>query len=394
VRGLAACPASAIPDLQAAVGQALDRRLRRGTVRPIAVALSGGGDSLALTLIAAAWARAAGRPLLVLTVDHRLQPASAEWTAACATTAERLGAGFRALVWEGEKPTSGLPAAARAVRHALIADAAREARASVVLMGHTADDVAEARRMRAAGSTTPDPREWGPSPAWPEGRGVFLLRPLLGLARSDLRAWLTSRGETWIDDPANDDLRFARARARRSGGPAPVRPEPVDAADLARACQDDGVGGLGVARALLRAAPTDAARRFVSAACVCAGGTARPPAGARVERLLARLAGHAAFTSGLAGARVAADASQVRFTREPGEAARGGLLPLRLAAGETGVWDGRFEVSTDAPVEVRAGRRGAPVAVGVDGEVREVRLAALVHGRLLAACGAVEREPA
>ena len=159
----------------------LDRRLRPESRRPVAVAFSGGGDSLALLLAAAEWSGAAGRDLLVLTVDHQLQPDSAAWTRACATTAARLGVTFRALSWTGEKPATGLAAAARTARHGLLADAARAAGARVVLMGHTADDILEARLMRARGSTTPEPREWSPSPAWPEGRGVFLLRPLLGL---------------------------------------------------------------------------------------------------------------------------------------------------------------------------------------------------------------------
>src|SRR5213079_1546584 len=127
-----------------------------------------------------------------------------------------LGHPFRALGWSGDKPTTGLPAAARAARHALLADAAREAGARAILMGHTADDILEARLMRAEGSTTPDPREWTPSPAWPQGRGVFLLRPLLDLRRADLRRWLSARGETWIDDPANEDASYARPRARQA----------------------------------------------------------------------------------------------------------------------------------------------------------------------------------
>src|SRR5690349_1437499 len=80
----------------------LDRRLLGDSPRPIAVALSGGGDSVALTLIADAWAREVGRALLILTVDHRLQADSAAWTQGCAELARRLGRPFRALAWEGE----------------------------------------------------------------------------------------------------------------------------------------------------------------------------------------------------------------------------------------------------------------------------------------------------
>ncbi len=214
---VAEAPAPAATDLRETVGEVLDRRLLRDCAQPVAVALSGGGDSLALLLLATGWARAAGRPLLVLTVDHRLRVESAAWTEGCAVTARRLGHPFRALAWTGDKPATGLPAAARAARHALLADAAREAGARVILMGHTADDdLREAGLMRAEGSTTPDPREWTPSPAWPQGRGVFLLRPMLGVRRAHIRDWLTARGERWIDDPANEDAAYARPRARRA----------------------------------------------------------------------------------------------------------------------------------------------------------------------------------
>ena len=71
----------------AAVGGVLDQRLDSQSSRPIAVALSGGGDSVALLLAAGAWARAHGRPLVALTVDHRLQAASGAWTQACAALA-------------------------------------------------------------------------------------------------------------------------------------------------------------------------------------------------------------------------------------------------------------------------------------------------------------------
>lgn len=400
--------------LAAAVQQGLDRRLLSASPAPIAVALSGGGDSLALTLIAADWARAHGRRLLILTVDHRLSARSAAWTGACAATAHRLGAGFHALAWEGDKPTTGLPAAARAARHRLIANAARAAGAKVVLMGHTASDRLEAAAMRQAGATTPSPREWGPSPAWPEGRDLFLLRPLLTRTRADIRAWLTARNETWIEDPANDDTRFARARARAglTGKEGDDLTAPRDLAHLARATADLA-GGLVVPRDALREAP----QAFVAAACLCAAGTARPPRGDRLSRLAEALKGEGDLTATLAGARIEADDRQVRFLRDAG---RAGLTPLTLAAGETGVWDGRFEITADHPITIQAmaghaaglpaaqravlqrlpvgARATLPLTVGEGSpmlaKLPGVAARPLALDRLLAACGAVAQEPA
>ena len=234
-------------------------------------------------------------------------------------------------------------------------------------MGHTADDLLEAEAMRAAGSSTPSPREWAPSPAWPEGRGVFLLRPMIRVRRQPLRKWLCARGETWIEDPANSDLTYARPRARqaRAESAEGLDSPPPETPDLARACEDDGKGGLEIARPALSVADAEGRARFLAAACLCAAGTDRPPARTKIERLEARLACGEPFVATLAGARIEAGPDRVRFRREPGEAERGGLAPLSLAAGETGVWDGRFEVTADRAVIVTALRRTAlPVAAG------------------------------
>lgn len=400
--------------LTAAVHEVLDRRLLSASPAPIAVALSGGGDSLALSLIAADWSKVRRRRLLILTVDHGLRAESAAWTRACAATADRLGADFQALAWEGDKPATGLPAAARSARHRLIADAARAAGAKVILMGHTASDRLEAAAMRQAGASTPSPREWTPSPTWPQGRDLFLLRPMLSQTRAEIRAWLAERGETWIEDPANEDPRFARARARASltGDEtdtvlsAPIR------AGLALATADLA-GGLATPRALLRGAPA----AFLAVACLCAAGTARPPRGDRLKRLADVLRGERDLTATLAGARIEGDQRDVRFLRDPG---RAGLEILSLAAGQTAVWDGRFEITTDRPIVVQAlvghaaslspasrsalqrlpaGARGglpfipgagSPVLAAIPGVVARP----LALDRLRAACGLIDREPA
>ncbi len=401
-----------------------DLRLNAPDGGPVAVAVSGGGDSLGLMLAAKAWADRAGRPLLALTVDHALQAAGADWARFVGDRARRLGIAHRTLVWRGDKPVSGVPAAARAARHALLADAARAAGARVILMGHTADDADEAAAMRAAGARVPTPRAWSPSPAWPEGRGVFLLRPLLPVRRAALRAWLAALGETWIEDPANDDPGFLRARIRRRLA-AGVEPGQAPAEGPSAACvaldlvKTGPAGDLEVPRAMLS---PPGARRLVAALCVCAGGGSRVPRGAALDRLLARLRSNETFTAVLAGARVAAQPEWVRFCREPGELRRRDLGHAPLQPGEN-VFDGRFVLAIDAPgwsvrplrglaarlpaaerrrlADLPAEARGAlPLAIRPDqaptcpvlAQDGPIRVSCLTRTRLFAALGAIPDE--
>lgn len=304
------------------------------------VALSGGGDSVALLNLTADWAAARGRPLLALTVDHGLNPDSAGWTSRAEAAADAVGADWRGLVWGGDKPSTGLPAAARLARHRLLADAAREAGAHVILIAHTADDVSEGELMRAEGSTLGRLREWAPSPVWPQGRGLALFRPLLDVRRATLRDWLSGRGADWIDDPANEDLRFARARARRRL--ATTAPIPAPSAE------GPATGVIGVEDDIVRLTRW-ASPRALSAALVCAGGGDRPPRGDRLSAVRARLQAGEDFTSTLCGARLEAEGELVRITREPGEFRRGAARPQALTPDAEAIWDGRWRLTVSEP---------------------------------------------
>jgi len=326
-------------DLRARAFARLDARLTRETGRPVALALSGGGDSIALLRLATDWARARGRSVLALTVDHRLNPDSGRWTAFAGEAAQAAGAHWRWLSWDGEKPKTGLTAAARAARHGLIAEAAREAGAAVVLFAHTADDIAEADLMRAEGSTLGRVREWSPSPAWPQGRGLMLLRPLLSERRGVLRDWLAGQGAEWIEDPANADPRFGRSRARHileERALAGAVPETQDAVRV-------GAGGRPAmdGEAMVRV-DRDIGARALAAALVCVGGGATPPRGARLQGLTARLKSGEDFAATLAGARIEAAGDGVRIMREAGELGRRGTASLVLTPRVEAVWDGRF----------------------------------------------------
>ncbi len=309
---------------------------------PLGVAVSGGGDSLALLYALHDWGR---RPLHVFCVDHGLNPDSQAWTEGVANHANTVGAEFTALNWQGDKPGTGLSAAARQARHRMLAQAARKHGIRVLCLGHTRDDIAEAGLMRKDGSNVTPPQEWAPSPAWPEGRGVFLYRPFLDVRRHTLRAYLKHRAVAWLDDPANADPRSARVRARLS---LPDDLPPLDATqpllnpDLATALIDDSLADFGLITfrsPVFDALPQDTAIRLLSAAIVSAGGGNKLPRRAELESLISNLA----KPRTLAGARIWRDHVQLHIAREPGDIAR---HPRPDDDGT--LWDGRFAVSQPA----------------------------------------------
>ncbi len=407
------------------VDSVFDARLLAVHPAPIVVGLSGGGDSLGLLLLAKTWADRHHRRLLALTVDHRLRPEGADWALWCRRRAEGLGVEHRTLVWETEKPSAGLSAAARHARHALLADAAREAGASVILMGHTADDCQEAAAMRAAGSSVPSPRQWSPSPAWPQGRGVFVLRPLLDIRRAALRADLARLGETWIEDPANTDPSSARARARarlalgdRSSGPSVAAAGATPTGDIEGVIEGPAADLRLPAGWLVSAAD-------LGAALLSVGGGGRPPRPGTLERLLERIKLGEPFVATLAGGRFAFDGAEAHIVRATADHRRHAGGDIDLALNETMVWDGRFEVRAtvsgarvghlagraarlDPPTHrdilaiPAAARLALPAVIHADGRVEcptlrqspDFAVRTLAWGRLAAARGAIVNEAA
>lgn len=183
-------------------------RLPKG--QTIGVALSGGGDSIALLHLAVL----AGLRVEAVTVDHSLRPESADEAASVADVCARLGVPHSVRVWEHGAVPGNLMDRARRARMVLIAAWARERGIAHVTLGHTRDDQAETLLMglaRGAGL----PGLSGMRRVWVEG-GVTFHRPLLTAGRDELRDWLRAKAIAWIDDPSNNNPRFTRIRARQA----------------------------------------------------------------------------------------------------------------------------------------------------------------------------------
>jgi tRNA(Ile)-lysidine synthase len=175
----------------------------------LGVAVSGGPDSLALLLLAAA-----ARPGQVgaATVDHQLRAGSGKEARFVASVCKRLGVPHVTLRTE-IPPGASVQAQARTARYQAIGNWAIELNLKAVATAHHADDQAETLLMRLARgaglsglSATRRRRVLEP--------GIMLVRPLLGWRRQELRAIVDDAGLTPVDDPANRDPRHDRTRFR------------------------------------------------------------------------------------------------------------------------------------------------------------------------------------
>jgi tRNA(Ile)-lysidine synthase len=278
----------------------------------VLVGVSGGSDSVALTRALLALAPTSGFTVAGLGhFNHQLRPTAARDEEFCRALAGQLGLPFVA----GRADVSAHAAvnrlsiedAARRLRYDFLERAARDAGATQVAVGHTLDDQAETvllKLMRGAGPA-------GLGGVYP--RKGIVIRPLLEASRDDLRAWLASLGQPWVEDETNADLSNPRNRVRHRVLPeldaaygGSTRGAMARAAELARedgqwldetaearfqALVTDGQDCLNVDAAALLAEPPALQRRVILRAMRTRGG-GREVGLEHVELALAVLRGH------------------------------------------------------------------------------------------------------
>lgn len=334
---------------------------------PIAVAVSGGADSLALLHLTLTWAQS--RSVHAIIIDHNLRPGSDKDTAIAAQRCKDMGAEVRVLKWKHDGVKTAIQEKAREARYSLIAGTCAQIGSQTVLVGHTEDDQAETIGMRdARGSRArglAGISETVTAPLWPQTRNLTLFRPLLSVSCGDVRAYCAAHGIAYFDDPANDNPDFTRVAMRKA-----IRADPAIRPRLL---------ALGREMASVRNRDEEAAREWMRAhmrrienAGVQFDGAAIAdmPADALADMLrlvsgqarraepdnMQALADHISCDDfaprTLGGALVFADNNAIGVARDPGGllGRRGApVLRVPVPVKETIVWDGRFEVFTDRP---------------------------------------------
>ncbi|WP_299297638.1 tRNA lysidine(34) synthetase TilS [uncultured Tateyamaria sp.] len=178
----------------------------------LAVAVSGGGDSVALLAVMVEFVRERGIELHVITVDHGLREEAKDEIALVTDLCATWDLPHHVEFWKGWNGAGNLQAEARDARYDLMADWAYANGITHVLLGHTADDQAETFVMRLARGAGVD----GLSAMVPRRvrNGITWVRPFLRIERSALRSYLRAAQLEWCEDPSNDNRDFERIRIR------------------------------------------------------------------------------------------------------------------------------------------------------------------------------------
>ncbi len=182
----------------------------------LAIAVSGGPDSMALTRLAHTWAEKCGHTLVGLTVDHRLREAAKEEAYQVAEWFRGLDLDHHTLTWEEGASVGQLDrspqAAARDARFSLISTWCDSHDVRSVLVAHHADDQAETFLQRLIRGSGVDGLA---AMAQVSLRNdIRILRPLLDRPKTDLIATCEKYGQPWLNDPSNQDHQFTRVRLR------------------------------------------------------------------------------------------------------------------------------------------------------------------------------------
>ncbi|RAU20486.1 tRNA lysidine(34) synthetase TilS [Paramagnetospirillum kuznetsovii] len=340
----------------------------------VVVAVSGGSDSMALALLAAHWARAQGGEAIAVTVDHGLRAESSAEAVRVACWMEARGIRHATLHWSGDKPATGIQAAARDARYGLLGAFCRSKGILHLLLAHHREDQAETLLLRLGRGSGVDglsamapvhPTRWG-----------RLLRPLLDIPRQRLIATLTASGQEWVEDLSNQDEAYARVRLRRlmpalaaEGltaerltatasrlGRVRAALEQATAEAAARWVEPHAAGFVRIRAEALAAMPEEIGLRLLARLIMAVGGGVHAPRLEALERLYFHLRAGMGEARTLGGCRLVPEVGEMIVCREPAKVAPA----VDLVPGATVCWDGRFmaEVAQDAPAGLRLGALG------------------------------------
>lgn len=336
---------------------------------------------MALLLLAHRWVQKQQGRLVALTVDHGLRPESADEARQVAAWCKKLAIEHHILSVQdsGFRIQGGIQEAARNARYQLLTGWCKNHSILHLLVAHHQNDQAETLFFRLARGSFID--GLGCMPPVSHRHGIRILRPLLSISKAELKTFLESEGQPWIEDPTNQKLHYTRNRIRdfmdKSGSSSSLSARSSEVAK-----------SLGVARNILENSkvsystksislfpegygiihfgyfselPPEISLRLLSALIITLSGETTPPRSEQLERLYKEIMAEKITRRTFAGLLFIHQPAkhQLLVCREPKAIAK----TIVLSAGKTVCWDRRFEVfCTGKNITVRAlGRDGLKI---------------------------------
>jgi len=181
--------------------------------KKIAVAVSGGADSMALAILMLEFTKHLDIDLYAFTVDHGLRKSSKKEAIYVNKILTKLGYVHRTLIWVGKKPTTKIEEVARAKRYELIFKACKELGIEYLATAHHKDDQIETLLMRFFKGSGADGLCGIPSMR--EEDGIKIIRPLLYLSKKEIKDICKLHKIKWKEDESNKDDKFMRNKIRK-----------------------------------------------------------------------------------------------------------------------------------------------------------------------------------
>jgi len=337
--------------------------------KSVAVAVSGGADSMALALLLGEWCQSNAIALTALTVDHGLRPEAAEEARQVGQWLKEYDIPHVILDWQGDKPQSNIQDQARIARYQLMGEWCQSHHVRQLFLGHHQGDQAETFLIRLFRGSGVDGlsamKTQSPYPvALRGGADVTICRPLLGLSKGRLLASLRDRGQDWIEDPSNVNDSFTRIkirnllRAREIEGLTPDRMAKTAARmgrvqsllqDLTEELTEQTVTFNGMGYAHVTLLPLMAAHEEIALRCLASvlrriGGGTYVPRLSRLEALYDKMKRADFSGQTLSGCLIIplatkAEGRYILVSREPAA-----IDDIIDSDGGVYLWDGRFEI--------------------------------------------------
>ncbi len=332
-----------------------------GDAPHVAVAVSGGPDSIALTHLLHDWLKQRGGKLFAITIDHQLRAESASEAAQVASWCAAKTIAHTTLKWEKEHaPTSAIHQQARNARYELLLKACREQQVGHLFVAHHADDQAETVLMRFLKGSGVDGLAGMPSSRMMDG--IRLIRPLLPVQKYVLEATCTANSWAFVRDPSNESDAYLRGRLRNLA--APLAQEGITTASLYEMARSAGMaratletttnqwleqyaevsplGHIQIDMKAWKQLGDDMKRRVLIRVLLCMSGEDYPPKNASLELLVHNLLTKETPHQTLCGCQIIMQFGFIKFYREHA------ALPKPARLENNMLWDNRFKIITQS----------------------------------------------